>query len=108
MAVARAQMQLRSEEVFVCGNSRTRLRWRLSLLSTRPLQLDRDLELSSVTGICPDLRLLSSGETPSSNRYDSCNTTGTLSPGFNRGRPLVLTTTFPHSPEAGKPPIWRG
>src|SRR5262249_8659468 len=41
-------------------------------------------------------------------RYDSCNTTGTLSPGFNRGRPLVLTTTFPHSPEAGKPPIWRG
>ena len=41
-------------------------------------------------------------------RYDSCNITGTLSPGFSRGRPLVLTTTFPHSPEAGKPPIWRG
>jgi hypothetical protein len=37
--------------------------------------------------------------------YDSCTTTGILSPGFNFGRPRVVTTTFPHSPEAGNPPI---
>jgi hypothetical protein len=35
----------------------------------------------------------------------SCTTTGTLSPGFNFGRPRVVTTTLPHSPEGGNPPI---
>ena len=38
----------------------------------------------------------------------SCTTTGTLSPGFNFGRPRVVTTTLPHSPEGGNPPIWFG
>jgi hypothetical protein len=45
MAVVRAQMQPRSGEVFVYGNSLTRRRWPLSLLSTHPSQLDRDLRI---------------------------------------------------------------
>ena len=39
------------------------------------------------------------------NHHYSCTTTGILSPGFSLGRPCVVTTTFPHSPEGGNPPI---
>jgi len=44
MVVVGAQTQLRSAEVFVCGNRRTPQRWPLCLPSTRPVQLGRDIK----------------------------------------------------------------